>query len=195
MKQIALLLTLALLMIIAPAAAYAQNHGEIGAFLDYTRLKHANNANFWGLGARVALNAGEHVQLEAEGAYDFQRAYVNTFTTGGTATTGTTRLRLLDFLFGPKFQTGGQAIRAFVTLKGGLLNFSVSNGTAASGFTSATTATNIFKGDSNGVFYPGGGLEFFAGPIGLRAEIGDEIYFDRGANHNLKFTIGPQFRF
>ena len=45
------------------------------------------------------------------------------------------------------------------------------------------------------LFYPGGGIELFAGRFGIRAEAGDEMYFDRGANHNLKFTIGPQIRF
>ena len=56
--------------------------------------------------------------------------------------------------------------------------------------------SSIQNGNTNGVFYPGGGLEFFAGHVlGIRAEVGDEMYFDNGANHNLKVTFGPQFRF
>jgi hypothetical protein len=49
----------------------------------------------------------------------------------------------------------------------------------------------------NGVFYPGAGVEAFAGILRLRAEIGDEIYFDNTANANndLKITVGPVFRF
>jgi hypothetical protein len=43
--------------------------------------------------------------------------------------------------------------------------------------------------------YPGGGIEAFAGPIGLRAEIGDDIYFNSGAHNNLRVTVGPQLRF
>jgi hypothetical protein len=30
---------------------------------------------------------------------------------------------------------------------------------------------------------------------GLRAEIGDDIYFDHGANNNLKITVGSAIRF
>jgi hypothetical protein len=100
----------------------------------------------------------------------------------------------LHGLFGPKFQTGGGALRAFVTIKGGFLNFSVSNVTApAPGFT--TAVNNVIGGDTNGVVYPGGGIELFAGPFGLRLEAGDEIYFDNGANNNLRVTVGPQIRF
>jgi hypothetical protein len=29
----------------------------------------------------------------------------------------------------------------------------------------------------------------------LRAEAGDLMYFDRGANHNLNVTFGPTFKF
>ena len=47
----------------------------------------------------------------------------------------------------------------------------------------------------NGVFYPGGGIEFFLGPIGIRAEAGDEMYFDRGVNNNLRIAVGPTIRF
>jgi hypothetical protein len=43
--------------------------------------------------------------------------------------------------------------------------------------------------------YPGGGVEGFWGPIGLRLEAGDEIYFDNGTHNNLKVTFGPAFRF
>jgi hypothetical protein len=39
------------------------------------------------------------------------------------------------------------------------------------------------------------GIEAFAGPIGLRAEIGDDIFFNGGAHNNLRVTFGPQFRF
>jgi hypothetical protein len=45
------------------------------------------------------------------------------------------------------------------------------------------------------VLYPGGGVEFFLGPIGIRMEVGDEIYFNDGAHNNLRATFGPQIRF
>jgi hypothetical protein len=49
--------------------------------------------------------------------------------------------------------------------------------------------------DLNGAFYAGAGIEAFAGILGVRAEAGDEMYFDNGANHNLKITAGPVIRF
>jgi len=45
------------------------------------------------------------------------------------------------------------------------------------------------------VFYPAGGIEGFIGWFGVRFEAGDEMYFEDGANHNFRFTAGPQFRF
>ena len=196
MKKLALMLTISVLAI-APAAS-AQNHGEIGAFLDYTRLHHAGDANMLGLGGRIGFNVHSNVQFEAEMAYDFERAFTNISTTtlsNGSTTTSTVRsnLRLWNGMFGPKFQTGGGAVRAFFTVKGGFLNFAVNNQAPAQGF--ATGTSFFLNGDTNGVFYPGGGLEFYAGPLGLRFEVGDEMYFDRGANNNLKITIGPQIRF
>ncbi len=199
MKRITGIITLALaVFVLVPAmpAQTTEERGEAGVFFDYTRLHHLNDANMWGPGAQVAFNLNRFAQLEAGMAYDLERTFTNTFTTtsGNTTTTTTVRnnLRLLQGLFGPKFQTGIGPVKAFVVLKGGLLNFHVSNSGVASGFTSAVG--NVPHGDTNGVFYPGGGVEFFAGKIGLRAEVGDMIYFDNGANHNLKFTIGPQIR-
>src|SRR5690348_10752812 len=153
MKKFALVLTIALLTAVVPTM-YAQNlnHGEIGAFVDLTRLHHANDSNFWGLGGRVGFNVHSNVQFEAEMGYDFERAYTtSTSRTIGTVTTvGTQRtsLRLIDGLFGPKFQTGGGPVRAFFTLKGGFLNFSVSNSGATSGFTSGIN--QLTTGDTNG---------------------------------------------
>jgi hypothetical protein len=95
---------------------------------------------------------------------------------------------MLHGLFGPKFQVGTGAIRAFATVKGGFVNFST-NHNLASQFTGVTT------GNTDGVFYPGGGIEAYVGWLGIRAEVGDEIYFSNGANNNLRVTIGPQIRF
>ena len=191
MKKIALAL-FAVALFTAPAI-FAQDHGEFGVYADYVRLHHANDANFLGVGGRVGLNVHHNVQLEAEMAYDFEREFTNTTSTGGTITTTRSGLRLLHGMFGPKIQTGGGAFRAFVFAKGGFLNFGVSNAGAVSGFNGQVG--NVLTGDTNGVFYPGGGVEVFAGPIGLRVDAGDLMYFDRGANHNLRITFGPQFRF
>jgi hypothetical protein len=46
-----------------------------------------------------------------------------------------------------------------------------------------------------GSFYPGGGLEGHIGPIGLRLDVGDEMYFNQGTHHNFRATFGPYVRF
>ena len=43
----------------------------------------------------------------------------------------------------------------------------------------------------------GAGLAFFihAGPLGIRLDVGDEIYGSNGAHNNLRVTFGPTLRF
>ena len=178
-----------------PSGLTAQelNHLEIGGFVDYMNLSGTSpHINFVGLGGRVAVNVQPHVQLEAEMAYDFKRNFTNVFSDGVTSTFVTSRTRPLTALFGPKFQTSGP-VRFFVTTKVGLVNFSTSTGSIPSGFTSAVSG--ITEGDTKFAFYPGAGVEGFWGPIGLRLEAGDNIYFDDGARNNFRVTFGPQFRF
>jgi hypothetical protein len=69
---------------------------------------------------------------------------------------------------------------------------SVTNNAAAAGFTNSVGLSN---GSTQFAVYPGGGFEVFAGPIGVRAEVGDDIYFLNGAHNNLRVSLGPQFRF
>lgn len=167
------------------------NHAEVGAFLNYTRLQNANNTNFFGLGGRVGFNMSSHVQFEAEGAYDFQRNVDSQVSLGnGNFSSQRSGLRVAHFMAGPKFQVGGSSpIRVFVTAKGGLINFSRDRNFG-------NQVTNIpTSSGTNGVFYPGGGVEFYAGWLGLRFEAGDEIYFEHGWNHNLRVTAGPTIRF
>jgi len=45
------------------------------------------------------------------------------------------------------------------------------------------------------VLCPGGGVEAYLGKVGLRLDVGDEIYFNNGAQNNPKITFGPHFRF
>jgi hypothetical protein len=192
-----IILALAVTALTPVLVAQTEERGEFGVFADYTRLHHFNNANLWGPGAQISFNLGQgtigqHVQLEASMAYDFARDTICCSTDVATNFTNE-RLRLLHGFFGPKFQTGVGPVKAFVFVKGGLLNFSVSRRGAGTGFTNAVN--NVPNGDTNGVFYPGGGVEFFAHRFGLRAEVGDEMYFDNGANHNLKIQAGPVFRF
>ncbi len=198
MKRFAILIALALsCAAIAPTASAQENddknHGNFGVYFDYTRLQFAKQ-NFFGVGGRLGVNVHPNIVLEGEMAYDFERNATASITDlSGNTTTVRSNLRLIHGLFGPKIQTTGP-VRVFAVLKGGLLNFSV----AKSGVTAGNVANqfgNIADGDTNGVFYPGGGVEFNVGHFGLRLEAGDEMFFDNGAQHNFKFMGGPQIRF
>jgi len=169
------------------------DHGEVGIFAEYFRFSDPGpTSNYIGLGGRAAFNVRPSVQIEAEMGYDFERNYTNTFSNGVTTANVNSRLRTLHGLFGPKFQTGSGPIRLFVTGKVGFENFNVTNQGVPTGFASAVGL------DNNATYfalYPGAGIEAFAGPIGVRAEIGDNIFFNNGAHNNLRVSFGPQFRF
>jgi hypothetical protein len=174
--------------------ARAQDHVEVGAFVDYFRL-HDTGSNFVGLGGRAAINVTHYAQIEAEMSYDFNRAFTEGFTntSGGAVTFQNSNLRVLHGLFGPKLQTPGP-VRVFVTVKGGFTNFRF-DPTPASFSTFVSSVDNLRANNVHGALYPGGGVEAFLGPIGLRLEVGDEIYFANGAHHNWKASIGPTLRF
>jgi opacity protein-like surface antigen len=196
MKRIVLLM-IAAISLVVPSSLLAQselNHFEVGAFADYFNLSRTTpHINFVGLGARVAVNVQQNVQLEAEMAYDFNRSFDADFTdNSGGVQLVRTKLRPLHAMFGPKFQTSGP-FRLFATGKVGFVNFSTSNQNASSGFQGALGS--VTTGNTRFAVYPGLGVEGFWGPIGVRLEAGDEIYFDNGSRNNLKVTFGPQFRF
>jgi hypothetical protein len=177
------------------------NHVELGVYGDLFRVPpvSSNTVNFLGLGGRVGFSIHPNVQLEAEMNYDFERNYTTVVRTGGTTTTTSTtvtsNLRPLTGLFGPKFQVGTSGpVRAFVTAKGGFIKFSYSNN-AASGSSFASSFNEFGNNTTHFAAYPGGGLEFFAGPLGIRLEAGDEIWVDNGAHNNLRVTFGPTLRF
>jgi hypothetical protein len=207
MKQLALLAGLALVLA-TPTWAAAQStaparldHVEIGVFGSYLRFNpNSTPINFVGLGGRLDVNTNSWVALEAQMDYDFDRNYTSTSTngTGGTVTTNfvQTRLRPLTGLFGPKFEVGaGHAAVAFITGQVGFVDFSTSNPNNVSS-TSFTNAVNGIGGSgTHFAAYPGGGLEFFLGPVGIRADAGDEIYLANGAHNNLRVTFGPTIRF
>jgi hypothetical protein len=180
-------------MLAQSSSTNGSDHVELGAFADYLRLDTPNPAiNFVGVGGRAAFNVHRNVQIEGEMSYDFARSFTNTFTDGANLDFVRTKVRPLTGLFGPKFQTSGP-FRAFVTAKVGFVNFSSTSEGVLPGFTGSLGAVNA--GNTQFALYPGGGVEGFWGPFGLRLEVGDEIYFDNGANNNLKVTFGPAFRF
>ncbi len=173
-------------------AMLAQDHGEIGVYGELFRAS-ASSLNLYGVGGRVGLNVHPNVALEAEGPYDFSQSNTQSISqVGGNTTLFRSDLRATHFAFGPKFQLGTNSpVRAFLFAKGGFVRFGVTPGAVTFG----NFPTSLQNTDLNGVFYPGGGLEFFLGPLGIRVDAGDEIYFDRGAQHDLKVSFGPTIRF
>lgn len=168
-------------------------HGEIGVQANYLRLANFNDLNTLGVGANLDFNVNRHVQFEAQMAYNFERNTTTTTSTGGFTSFNRTGLRTLTGLFGPKFISGTGAWRVFGTLQGGFLHFNSSNKGPLSGFVGSVNSVTDFG--THPVFYPGVGVEAFAGPIGLRLDVGDEMYFNDGAHNNLRVAVGPQFRF
>ena len=201
MKRIALFAVLGMCLSIPSYLAaqstsnFENNHAEVGVFADYFRLSALDpNINFVGVGGRAAFNVHPNIQLEAEMSYDFKRNFTSTFSDGITTQFVTTRLRPLTALFGPKFQAGSSGpFRVYATGKVGLINFTTTNSGILPGFTGSLGA--VTDGNTKFAAYPGGGIEGFWGPFGLRLEAGDLIYFDNGAHNNLKITFGPTFRF
>lgn len=197
MKRLALFL--AFLFFLAPGAI-AQNHGQIGAFAEYYRFKQAQR-NLFGVGVRASFNVVQFLQLEGELAYDFERSFAERFSNPSNPVVGTnfqrSGVRVLHGVFGPKIKMGGPdnpASHFFVVVKGGFVNFGFSDVTVPVGFVSKV---NDVRSSHNGIgeFYPGGGVEGSWGPVGLRVDIGDEMYFNHGTHHNLRVTFGPHIRF
>ena len=176
--------------IFAQALGGGGDHVEVGAFADYFRLDRTDpSLNYAGLGGRLAFNVRPEVQIEAEMAYDFDRSFNNVFEDGSIVPAKT---HILHGLFGPKFQTPGR-FRFYVTPKVGIISFTTNDQNAPTGFKSALGA--VGNGNSKFAVYPAGGVEGFFGPLGLRLEVGDDIYFDNGARNNLRVSFGPTFRF
>ena len=175
--------------------AAQEEHGEVGVFADYLRFAPVNHVtNFVGVGGRVVFNVSPNASLEAEMNYDFARNYTTTFNNGLATTFTNTRIRPISGLFGPKFQNKGP-VKVFVTGKVGFINFSETNPGVVNGSTFSNSVSNVGGPGTHIAVYPGGGIEGFLGPIGLRLEAGDEIYVANGAHNNLRVTFGPHIRF
>jgi hypothetical protein len=188
---------LALLFILCGFAAspslFAQDHVAVGAYADYFRLSQTDS-NFAGLGLRLGAGVAPHVMLEAEMSYDFDKVFTENFDNGGSITVNRTDIRLLHGLFGPKVSLGHSNLHAFLTLKGGFLNTRLSAAPATIG-SFFSSVENLRDENVMGALYPGGGVEGHLGPVGLRFDVGDEMYFNHGTHHNFRAAFGPFIRF
>ncbi|HKW33238.1 MAG TPA: hypothetical protein VJN92_09560 [Candidatus Acidoferrum sp.] len=196
MKRVALLLCLAFLAgasWLAPQAK-AQDQVQIGAYGDYFRIEQTGT-NMAGLGGRVGYRALSHVMFEGEINYDFDQGFVERcLSTSCTVTVANSNLKVLHGLGGFKFVGSHGAIRPFLALKGGFINFQLNPKPASFGqFT--TSVQNLRANNVSGVFYPAVGVEGHLGPIGLRLEGGDEIYWTGSPHHNVRIAFGPFLRF
>jgi hypothetical protein len=190
MKRVALLLFLAGWLV--PFAS-AQDHFQVGAYGDYFRITQAST-NLAGLGGRAGVKLLSHVVFEGEMSYDFEQAFTEVCTNCATLTVAPSNLKVLHGIAGFKLIGTHRAIRPFLLVKGGFINFQLSSRPPSfSGFASAVD--NLRSNNVSGVFYPGAGVEGNLGPIGLRLEAGDEIYYTGGPHHNPRVAFGPFLRF
>ncbi|MCU1270145.1 MAG: hypothetical protein JWN74_1439 [Acidobacteriaceae bacterium] len=190
------LLLLLISLLLGASPLFAQKRVEAGVFLDYLSVSQTNTSNF-GLGARFGYRVHHDVMLEGEVAYDyginFEEAYRN-IANGNIAALERTSVGVTQGLVGPKLQPSGGGFRPFVTLKGGVMDFRLSPGLLPIS-NAVSTLLGLRTSSLNAAIYPGAGVEAAIGPVGLRFEAGDEIYFNNGAHNNFRLTFGPIVRF
>ena len=183
------------LLLFATSFCFAQKI-EAGVFLDYLSVSQTGTNNF-GLGARFGYRVHRDVMLEGELAYDyginFNEAYVN-IVNGNVSAIEHTSISVTQGLFGPKLQPAGGGFRPFATLKAGFVDFRLSPSLLPYSDVSSTVF-GLRTSNLNAAIYPAAGVEASLGPVGLRLEAGDEIYFNSGAHNNLRITFGPILRF
>jgi hypothetical protein len=179
-----------------PTSSSFAQRVEAGIFLDYLGISQTSTNNF-GLGGRLGVRIHRDVMLEGELAYDyginFDEAYRN-IANGNITAVERTSIGVTHGLFGPKLQPGGGGFRPFVTLKGGFVDFRFSTSLLPYSDV-ASTVFGLRTSNLNAAIYPSAGIEATLGPVGLRLEGGDEIYFNQGAHNNLRITFGPILRF
>lgn len=175
---------------------FAQKRVEAGVFLDYLSISQTGTSNF-GVGGRLGYRVHRDVMMEGELAYDYGVNFDELYrdiTNENLVAIGRTSVGVTHGLFGPKVQPEGR-VRPFVTFKAGFVDFRLSPSllpinTVVSSLLGLRTST------LNAAIYPAGGLEAAIGPVGLRLELGDEIYFNNnGAHNNFRLTFGPIVRF
>jgi hypothetical protein len=195
MKRVAFLILFISSWAVPGAFAQDNEHVQVGVFADYFRLSQTDS-DLLGVGGRASFVAYKRLKLEAEMSYDFSKAFTEGFTDNSTGivTVQRTNLRVIHGLFGPRINLGRHAVQPFITAKGGLINFRLDNSPATFG-TFASSVSGLRENDVMATFYAGGGLEGHLGPIGLRFDVGDEMYFNNSTHHNLKATFGPIIRF
>jgi hypothetical protein len=167
---------------------------QAGIFADYFRSG-ATGTNMFGLGGRAGIDLVPHVTLEGDLAFDFNRAFTNGFSyDGGGASFITSGVKTLDAFFGPRYTITHGRIRPFVELKAGFIDYMFNNVPVGSTSTS-NGIQNLLNQNVNAALLAGGGVEGKVGPVGLRLDVADQMYFNHGAQQGLRVTFGPVIRF
>ena len=125
--------------------------------------------------------------------FNFEEAYRDV-ANGNITAIKRTSVGVTHGLFGPTLQPAKGGFRPFATLKGGFTDFRLSPSLLPLDNV-VSTILGIRTSSLNVAIYPAGGVEASLGPVGLRLELGDEIYFNNGAHNNLRITFGPILRF
>jgi hypothetical protein len=184
------------LLLLGSSSSIAQERVEVGVFLDYLSISKTSTNNF-GVGGRFGYRLRRKVMMEGELAYDyglnFDEAFRNV-ANGNLTAIARTSIGVTHGLFGLKVQSPRGAFRPFITFKGGFVDFRLTPSLVP--YSNVASALTGIRGSNlNPAIYPGGGVEASVGPIGLRFELGDQIYFNNGAHSNLRVTFGPILRF
>jgi hypothetical protein len=193
MRRLALIF---LTFLFSATAAFAQKRVEAGIFLDSLSISQTNTSNL-GLGARLGYRVHRNVMLEGEVAYDyglnFDEAYRNVIN-GNIVAIEHTSIGVTHGLFGPTLKRGEGHLHPFATFKAGFIDFRLS--TSLLPYVDIVSPIlNLRTSNLNTALYPAAGLEGTLGPLGVRFEMGDEIYFNQGGHNNLRITFGPFLRF
>ena|SRR3974390_3502874 len=103
-----------------------------------------------------------------------------------------TDTRALHGELGPKVELGHDKFHPFLFMKGGFADFQLSGAPATVG-TFLSSVDNLRANHVSGVLYRGGGFQGRIGLVGLRLDVGDEIYFNHGMHNNLRvvWTVSP----
>lgn len=185
-----LLLTLFTILSV-PSFAQLIELGGFGSFGHFDIPPFPNDAV--GVGGRLDIGLGHHIALEGEGSYDFKHPNVQIVSNGVGFNVTQLRLGIVHANGGVKLQTKGGSY--FIFLKGGILNFFPDVRTTTLVGTIQGSVPRTGTNFTEAVFYPGAGIGFHAGILGIRLDAGDEIYWDNGTHNNLRVTFGPTIRF
>jgi hypothetical protein len=178
----------------SPESSGELDHGQVGFAVDYFRPSQLGNLNEIGLVGTAGFKVHRNVQLEGQMAWDFNQGFTESCSGCLPFRTARSGVKILHGLFGPKIEGGTHSAKLFGTLKAGFVDFRFSPEPATFG-TFSSDIQSLRLNSTNFALYPGGGVELFSGPIGFRAEVGDEMYWQNGTHHNLRIAGGPVLRF